>query len=109
MTLLTATLLILTHGHQLQAEVTAYCPCAQCCGQYADGITASGHRIQPGDRFVAADLPFGTLIHVPGYGLVPVLDRGGAIKGDRIDVYFDTHAQALRWGRQRLTVSVFGG
>lgn len=81
-------------------KVTAYCPGACCCDEFADGITASGHVIQPGDRFVAADkrLAFGQMIVIPGYGRVPVLDRGGAIKGNRIDVFYPTHQEALEWG-----------
>ena len=87
-------------------NVSAYCPCELCCGAFADGVTASGHVIQPGDKFVAADksIPFGTMLDVPGYGLVPVLDRGGAIKGNKLDLYFDTHAEALQWGRKQLQV-----
>lgn len=89
-------------------NVSAYCPCPKCCGQYADGITASGHKIQPGDKFVAADkrFPFGTMLDIPGYGIVPVLDRGGAIKGNKLDVFFPTHQEALNWGRQYLKVKV---
>lgn len=81
-------------------RVSAYCPCERCCGVWADGITASGHVIKPGDRFVAADkrFEFGQMFVIPGYGRVPVLDRGGAIKGFRLDLYFDTHQEALRWG-----------
>jgi len=88
-------------------RVTAYCPCEICCGKWADGITANGHVIQPGDKFVAApaDLfDFGDVIFVPGYGTVPVLDRGGSIKGKRIDVFFSTHQEALNWGVKHLTI-----
>lgn len=91
--------------------VTAYCPCKKCCGIYADGYTASGHKIEKGDRFAAAprQIPFGTMIIVPGYNEgrpVPVLDRGSAIRGNHIDVFFDTHEQALEWGNQLLPVEV---
>ena len=88
------------------ARVTAYCPCEKCCGQFADGITASGHRIRPGDKFCASPLPFLTVLNIPGYGVVPVLDRGGAIKEDCIDVFFPTHETALLWGVQYLTVAI---
>ena len=90
------------------ANVSAYCPCDKCCYPFSDGITASGHVIQPGDKFVAAppEYPFGTMLNIPGYGIVPVLDRGGAIKGDKLDVYMDSHASALRWGKQRLMVTI---
>jgi len=90
--------------------VTAYCPCSKCCAPYDDDITASGHVIQPGDKLIAAPkiIPFGTLIDIPGYGeKVPVLDRGGAIKGNRLDVLFDTHQEALIWGRKKLKCVIY--
>ena len=95
----------------IEMRVTAYCPCPQCCGEYSDGITACGHKIQPGDTFVAADsrYSFGTEMLIPGYSNnqpVRVLDRGGAIKGNRLDVFFATHEEALEWGVQYLEVNV---
>jgi 3D (Asp-Asp-Asp) domain-containing protein len=95
----------------IQMRVTAYCPCSKCCGQYADGMTACGHVIQPGDTFVAADkrYAFGTQMSVPGYNhgrAAKVLDRGGAIRGDRIDVFFHSHQEALEWGVRYLDVKV---
>ncbi len=80
--------------------MTAYCKNSCCTGEYADGITASGHVINDGDRFCAApsSIPFGTEFYIDGYGIAEVLDRGGAIKGKRLDVYFDTHQEALNWG-----------
>jgi 3D (Asp-Asp-Asp) domain-containing protein len=95
--------------------VTAYCPCKVCCGRYAARITASGHKIRhPGERFVAADrkIPFGTRLVIPGYAgnnPVPVLDRGGKIKGNRLDVYYSNHAEAKEWGVQQLKVVIFKG
>ncbi len=91
------------------ANISAYCPCELCCEIYSDGITASGHVIQPGDKFVAAPphIPFGTMLEIPGYGIVPVLDRGGAIKGNKLDIFFggpEGHYRALQWGRKQLTV-----
>jgi 3D (Asp-Asp-Asp) domain-containing protein len=95
----------------IQMRVTAYCPCPKCCGKYSDGVTACGHEIQPGDTFVAADgrYPFGTEMLIPGYSNsqpVQVLDRGGAIKGNRLDVFFATHQEALEWGVKYLEVRV---
>ena len=93
-------------------EVTAYCPCSKCCGKNARGITASGKPVTfNGGRFVAADrkLPFGTRLLVPGYAdgaVVEVTDRGGAIKGNRLDVYFPDHDTARQWGRQLLPVQI---
>jgi len=98
----------------LRMRVTAYSPDARSCGRFADGITASGKPVSHNGGFlVAADtrlLPFGTMISVPGYfngWPVPVLDRGGAIKGHRLDVLFPTHARARRWGVQHLDVVVW--
>ncbi len=94
-------------------EVTAYCPCTKCCGPNAMGITASGLPVSHNEgRFVAADtsvLPFGSQIRVPGYHNaipVPVIDRGGAIRGQRLDLFFPTHEEALQWGRQWVMVAV---
>jgi len=92
-------------------RVTAYCPCEKCCGRFADGVTASGHVIKPGDRFVAAspEYTFGTIMEIPEYAAgkpVLVQDRGGAIKGNRLDVYFDTHQEALEWGVKILEVKL---
>jgi 3D (Asp-Asp-Asp) domain-containing protein len=97
-------------------RVTAYCSCSKCCGKYADGVTASGHKIKPGDKFCAApkSIPFGTLLIVPGYNNgkpVKVLDRGGAIKGNKLDVFFDDakgktgHQRALEWGVRNVVVT----
>ncbi len=95
----------------IEMRVTAYCPCPKCCGQYSDGVTACGYKIRPGDTFVAADrrYSFGTEMLIPGYSnsrAVKVLDRGGAIKGNRLDVFFATHQEALEWGVKYLEVSV---
>lgn len=95
----------------VKMRVTAYCPCEKCCGKHSDGITASGHKIKPGDVFVAADRRYemGTQMIIPGYNngkVVKVLDRGGAIKGNRLDVFFATHQEALNWGVKYLEVKV---
>jgi 3D (Asp-Asp-Asp) domain-containing protein len=96
----------------VRMRVTAYCPCEKCCGKYSDGITACGHKIRQGDAFVAADkkYSFGTDMLIPGYKNgqpVEVLDRGGAIRGDRLDVFFHSHEQALKWGVRHLDVKVY--
>jgi len=94
-------------------EVTAYCPCKICCGPNARGITASGQSVSYHNQtFVAADtslLPFNSQVIVPGYNHgkpVPVIDRGSMIAGHKLDVFFPTHAQAQRWGRQTLSVKI---
>lgn len=85
-------------------NVSAYCPCEICCGPYTDGITASG---KPAVGLIVAappNVPFGTVLVIPGYGTAVVEDRGGAITGNKLDVLFPTHAEALEWGRRMLEV-----
>lgn len=93
--------------------VTAYCNCGVCCQKLptnpAYGITASGKPTRWG--VVAADwsvLPKGTTIKLscfPGQTF-KVLDKGGAIKGRRIDVWFPTHQQAREFGVKQVIVGV---
>lgn len=90
-------------------RVTAYTNNNACCYPYNDGITASGKPVTAnGGKFCAADpsIPFGTLITIPGYGTVPVLDRGGAIKGDRFDIFLSSMSAAKIWGVQHLDVVI---
>ena len=103
----------ITHSgtHIVMMEVTAYCACPKCCGPNATGLTASGKDISYNfGKFVAADakLPFGTKLLIPGYSSDPVevIDRGGAIRGDRLDVFFPTHEAALEWGRRTVQVTI---
>lgn len=93
---------------------TAYCPCEKCCGIWAEnrpnGIvyTASGAIAEEGVT-IAADwsvYPPGTVILVEGLGEYIVQDRGGAIKGQKIDVYFESHEDALQFGRQEVKIKV---
>ena len=117
--------------HQtLIIETTGYCECGKCCSWHRSwrppfhpvyssgplkgkpkrvGITASGTKAQKGT--IAADTrfyPFGTVMDVPGYGLCRVEDRGGAIQGPaRIDLFFNSHKEALHWGRKRVSVHVW--
>lgn len=79
--------------------VTAYCPCEKCCGAYANGYTATGEKATQGVT-VAADpdvLPMGTEIELDGHTYT-VQDTGGAINGNRLDLYFDNHEDAMQWG-----------
>jgi len=111
-------------------ETTGYCDCGKCCGWHRSwkppfspiyssgslkgkpkkvGVTACGTKAKKGT--VAADTrfyPFGTVMDVPGYGMCRVEDRGGAIKGPaRIDLFFNSHKEALQWGRKRVSVHVW--
>lgn len=103
-------------GYIGEFEVTAYCPCEKCCGEYGKNRetaygkvvvnTASGAFAQEGIT-VAADpsvLPYGTKIYIEGLGVRVVQDCGGGVKGDRLDVYFNNHSDALEYGRQQRAV-----
>ena len=85
-------------------RISAYCVCSQCCGKWSDGITASGAKAV--GKLIAAppEIPFGTWIDIPGYGIAEVLDRGGVIKGRRLDLLFPTHQEALNWGVEYLEI-----
>ena len=90
--------------------ITAYCPCEKCCGEWADGITATGTTATQG-RTVAVDpsvIELGSVVYFEGVdGLVGgyiAEDTGGAIKGNRIDLFFDDHQEALEWGIKELEV-----
>lgn len=107
--------------------VTGYCSCGKCCGWHRNwllrpvyssgpnkgktkkvGVTASGATVGYGT--IAADTslyPFGTVMYVEGYGYGRVEDKGGAIKGNKIDLYFPSHSKALKWGKQTKTVHVW--
>lgn len=86
-------------------KVTAYCSCSKCCGK-ASGRTASGTRATAG-RTVAASgkFAFGTKLNIGG-NIYTVEDRGGAVNGNKIDIYVNSHAEALSWGVRYLPVSV---
>ncbi|MGQ9558732.1 MAG: ubiquitin-like domain-containing protein [Desulfurispora sp.] len=74
---------------------------------YTGYRTASGHSPRYG--VVAVDprvIPLGTRLYVEGYGFATALDKGGAIKGKRIDLFVESHRQASRWGVRRVKVYV---
>lgn len=86
-------------------ELTAYCSCSECCGKWADGITATGTKATAG-RTIAVDedvIPYGYEVIINGHTYVAE-DCGGAIIGKRIDIYFDSHSEALEFGRQTANV-----
>ena len=96
--------------------ITAYCPCEICCGYWATTrpldengkpmvYTASGALAQAGVTIAVdpAVIPHGTSVWFEGpNGMQAYIaqDTGGAVKGNHIDLYFDTHEEALAWGSQ---------
>ncbi|MDD2359618.1 MAG: ubiquitin-like domain-containing protein [Syntrophaceticus schinkii] len=84
----------------LQVRATAYGPST---GSY----TATGHKVARG--MIAVDprvIPLGTRLYVDGYGYGRALDVGGAIKGNRIDVFLPSEAECRRWGVRTVKVYI---
>lgn len=86
-------------------KITAYCSCAKCCGK-SNGITASG-RYATANHTIAApgNFAIGTKLKINGI-VYTVEDRGGAINGKKIDIYVNSHSEALRWGVKYLDVEL---
>lgn len=83
-------------------RLTAYCPCEICCGKWAQyGLTASGTVPEEG-RTIAVDkriIELGETVWIDGVEYTAE-DTGSAIKGNRIDIFFDDHQTALEFGVQ---------
>lgn len=106
-------------GYTLSVVATAYCPCVKCCGVYSaqhpsrqgtDFVqrTSTGTIPQQG-RTIAVDpsvIPLGSEVVINGHSYIAE-DTGGGIKGNRIDIFFSSHQEALNWGKQTLEVTVF--
>ena len=86
-------------------ETTAYCGCTKCCGKWADGYTYTG-GLATQNRTIAVDpkvIPLGSVVEIAGKKYVAE-DVGGAIKQNRIDVFFAQHTTALDFGVQQHAV-----
>jgi 3D (Asp-Asp-Asp) domain-containing protein len=80
-------------------EITHYCKCTRCCGKN-DGITATGTQATAG-RTIAVDpkvIPLGTEVIIDGQSYIAE-DTGGAIKGNKIDIFCESHEEAISRGR----------
>lgn len=86
-------------------ELTAYCPCEKCCGQWAGGNTASG-TVPTAGRTVGVDpevIPLGATVYIDGQAYRA--EDTGAFAGNIIDIYMESHEEALRFGRKEATVT----
>ena len=102
-----------------KASCTAYCSCEKCCGKYAANrqrdennepivLTASGSRAKSKYTIsMSSNFEFGTKVYIDGIGLCEVMDRGSAVKGNVIDIYFDSHEEALNFGRHTINVKIY--
>lgn len=84
---------------------TAYYPGPECIGKYCTGLTFTGKKAMYG--IVAVDprvIPLGSFLYIEGYGHAEAADTGGAIRGNRIDLCFNTYREAVLYGRKRVQV-----
>jgi len=91
----------------LTLEATAYYPGPEDTWPYASGYTASG--LKAGYGVAAVDprlIRLKTPLYVEGYGYALAADKGGAIKGSKIDLCFDTYEEAVRFGRKKIKVYI---
>lgn len=87
--------------------ITAYCPCVKCCNK-DDGITATGVKATAG-RTIAVDpdvIPYGTELFIDGF-TYRAEDTGGSIKGNKLDIFFANHLEALEWGVREYEVFIY--
>ena len=93
-------------GKKFTVNASAYTAAADECGK-SDGITASGLKVTE-QRTLACppSYPFGTMIAIEGMGTYRCEDRGGAIKGNKFDIYMETKKEAFAFGRQNLLAEI---
>lgn len=94
-------------GKTMTVSATAYTAyCAGCSGTTATGIDL---RSNPNQKVIAVDpsvIPLGSKVWVEGYGEAIAGDTGGAIKGNKIDVFIPSQGAALEFGRKNVTIKV---
>ncbi len=96
------------YSQVITMNATAYCACSICCGSYANGYTANGMKAGYGVAAVDTSvIPLGTKLYVEGYGYCIAADTGGAINGNRIDLCYNSHSDALNSGFGHKNVNVY--
>lgn len=87
-------------------EATAYCSCRKCC-EKSDGITATGAKAGPGTIAVDPEvIPLGGKVYIDGMGYFRAEDTGGVIRGNKLDIWFPSHEEALEFGRKQVRVRI---
>lgn len=94
-------------GQTIQVEATAYTAnCAGCSGVTATGIDLNAN---PNQKVIAVDpsvIPLGSRVYVEGYGEAIAGDTGGAINGNKVDLYMQSHGDAVSFGRKTINVTI---
>ncbi|UII57791.1 ubiquitin-like domain-containing protein [Cytobacillus spongiae] len=94
-------------GKEMYVTSTAYTAnCSGCSGNTATGINL---RANPDIKVIAVDpsvIPLGTKVYVEGYGYAVAADTGSSVKGNKIDVFFASKADAYRWGRRTVKIKI---
>lgn len=88
---------------------TGYYPGPECCYPHDNGLTAIGDIAGRGCIAIddeAGPLKMGQMVYIKGYGIGKCNDRGGAIKGWKIDLCFDTLQEAQEWGVKLVKVII---
>ena len=81
-----------------ECAITAYCPCAECCGRWADGVTASGLPAWPGIVAVDPDvIPLGSTVIIDGMKYLAA-DTGSGVTGTHIDIFLASHEETVAHG-----------
>jgi 3D (Asp-Asp-Asp) domain-containing protein/LysM repeat protein len=95
------------NGKSMTVEATAYTAnCAGCSGTTATGVDL---KANPNQKVIAVDpsvIPLGSKVYVEGYGEAVAADTGGAIKGNRIDVFVPAEGDAQQFGRKSVKITV---
>lgn len=102
-----AIIILLLLATNISAEIiTAYCSCTKCCGPNAIGTTASGIKPKESVTCASNKYKFGTKLNIKGIGIRIVQDRISKKYNDRIDIYFNNHKDALKFGKQQHKVTI---
>lgn len=92
---------------KITVKATAYtASCEGCSGTTATGVDLNAN---PDAKVIAVDpnvIPLGSKVFVEGYGEATAADTGGAIKGNRIDVFIPSEQDALNWGNKQVNVTI---
>ena len=105
---------VVPYYYEVDALVTAYCPCRRCCGKYADGVTATNTSAW-GKGVAAAPRKFsyGTRVYIEGYGSSIIDDTGIAMRRSlkrgiiHFDVRMTYHWEARQWGSRQMKVRIY--